>query len=234
MGDILSGVFGSSGRDEQEVTPDPTQQALNQIRLDELSQLFSNIDFSSFAELNQAISTPGADTQSILSDIPGNIDRVTDFANNIDLLDINDYLNLGLDEASGFISQVATPQILSGAALQGLESSGAVPEAIAKATAGIALPFLSTLPGAQAQLTQTGANIAGLPGAYSTSMLPFTDIPRQLQQQDYLRQQGVVQTGLTGLPFQPGAETTGRTLRDPLLNQLPFFDTLAGGTPLSR
>jgi len=223
MGAVLNSIFGGGGRQEQQVTPDPTQQALNQIRLDELSDLFRNFDFSDFARPNELISTPGADTQDILSDIPGNIQRVTDFADSTELLDINDYLDLGLDEAGNFISQVATPQILSGAALQGLESSGAVPEAIAKATAGIALPFLSTLPGAQAQFTQTGANIAGLPGAFSTSMLPFTDVPRNLQQQDFLRQQGVLQTGLTGLPFQPGSETTGRD------QQLPLFNLFGGG-----
>lgn len=223
MGGVLTSIFGGGQQQDQTVTPDPTQQELNQIRLDQLSQLFDNFSFSQFAGPNEDISTLDPDSQNIISDIPGNIDRVTDYADNVELLDINDYLNLGLDESSNFISEVATPQILSSAALQGQESSGAVSESIAKATAGIALPFLSTLPGAQSQFTQTGANIAGLPGSFSTSLLPFADQPRQLRQEDFLRQQGIVQTGLTGLPFQPGSQTEGGTA------SLPFFNLLGAG-----
>ena len=51
----------------------------------------------------------------------------------------------GLDTSSNFISQIATPQIMQQMALQGLEGGGAVPQAIAKATAETSLPMWQQL-----------------------------------------------------------------------------------------
>lgn len=218
MGGILSGLFGTSQRQDQRTRPDATQQALNEITLDELSGLFADFNIADFAGPNEAISTPGGMSQAFLSQVPGYLQRVTDYADNTDLLDINEYIDLGLDETSNYISQIATPEILSAASLQGLESSGAIPEAIAKATAGIALPFIQGLPGANQSFASTGANIAGLPGQYASTLFPLTDFPRQLQQQDFMRQQGVVQTGLTGIPFAPGSTTSGSQGTTPFFN----------------
>ncbi len=49
-------------------------------------------------------------------------------------------------------------------------------------------------------------------------MLDMSMLPQQLKQQDFMRQQGVVTTGLTGIPFAPGATTEGGTSSMPLWN----------------
>ena len=221
-----------------------------------------------------------------------------------------------------YISKIALPQILSTAALQGLEGGGFVPESIARAGAEIALPLSQQLQdfylqrgqlGVQAalggqslaenrtqqllQALQSGGQLAatqqqqnlqgqlgggalaneqqqlalqallgggqlsqqftqGLPQASSlfsllpgqqnllqgqyintltsnlspftqrdvglgqraATLFPLADYSRALQEQDVLRQQGVVTTGLTGLPFTPGSSTTGRQSSQPLFN----------------
>lgn len=199
MGDIISGIFGGGGKTTQTTTPDATSQALNTLRLQELSSIFSGTPSSTFAGPQSDLFTVSPQTQ-----------RLIDYATNIDngsLLNIKDYLNLGLDQSKGFISQVATPQILSTAALQGLESGGFVPESIAKATSQIALPFLQSLPSA----TQGFASGA-------QQLLQLSDYPRALREEDFLRRQGFITSGLTGIPFSPGSTTKGRQSSQPLFN----------------
>jgi len=57
-------------------------------------------------------------------------------------------LELGLGATGNYIDQIATPRLNAALALQGLESSGAVPAAIARATAETAMPYLQGIEGA--------------------------------------------------------------------------------------
>ena len=63
-------------------------------------------------------------------------------------------LDLGLRSTDNYISQIATPRINQAMALQGLERGGAVPSAIARATAETAMPFLQGIE------TAFGSNVA--------------------------------------------------------------------------
>jgi hypothetical protein len=188
VGSILGAIFGGGERTEQQTQADPVSRAMNQLRYEQLNNLFSAQPYWEFARPD----TTGAYE-------PADISKLTQ-----GMMSIDDYKKLGLDATSNYISQIATPQIMSTAALQGLEGGGAVPEALAKATAGIALPFIQGLPAAY--------------GQYASSMFPLADYSRSLKEQDLLRRQGVMGTALTGLPYTPGSETTGRRSSQPLFN----------------
>ena len=160
------------------------------------------------------------------------------------LMSLTDYIKMGLDETGNYISKIATPEIMSQLALAGLEGSGASADAIARATAQIGLPFVQSLPGAstaltlarpQAELIRQQAGLTGgqrglLPyqagmmnaqgGLFNTqrasTLFPMADYSRALQESDLLRRQGVVTTGLTGLPFTPGSTTEQKQTQPPL------------------
>lgn len=200
MGSILSGVFGGGGTTKETVNVDAATKALNQLRLEQLQQLFGVSSYSDYAKEQPDIYKPTARTQALL-------DQVSKLTSSDNLMSLQDYINLGLDEGKNYISQVATPEILQTAALQGLEGGGYVPESIAKATAGIALPFLQSLPAMQQSTASTAA-----------TLFPLTDFSRALQEADLTRRQGVVTTGLSGIPFQPETTTKGSTNQQPLFN----------------
>lgn len=222
MGDVLSGLFGGGSRTEGTTTPDPTSQRMNAMRMRELSQLFGVMPFSSFAYPNPDGAYTPSPGVSELYDSASLVNTPIDRSN---IMSLQDYINMGMDSTGNYISQIATPQIMSTMALQGLEGSGAVPEAIARATAGIGLPFVQSLPGASAtssllpgqqDLQRSQVNLQSAQRA--GSLFNFSDYGRQLQEQDLLRRQGVVTTGLTGLPFTPGSSTEGRKSSQPLFN----------------
>ena len=248
MGGIVDAVFGGSGSQEQKIRPDKAQKEMNRLLLGEMQGLFlGQVDpetgertggtpFSTFAEARPDIfqlspeSMEYADRYGSFADavpelftLGSDAQRLVDTSSQQPILNIEDYIRMGLDESSGFISQIATPEILQTAALQGLEGGGFVPDAIARATSQIALPFLQSIPGAAATLSGIPGQLAQtadiprqlqladylrqqqvLPGIFGIS-----DINRQLSERDLLRQQGVVTTGLTGIPFAPGQTTTG-------------------------
>lgn len=221
MGDVLSGIFGGGEKQTQDQTADPISQELNKLRLQQLSSLFGTSSYSSYAQPRDDIYSESPAVTALFeqgkSDVASN-----DYSS---LMSLNDYIDMGLDESRNFISQIATPEILSTAALQGLEGGGFVPEAIGKATASIALPFLQGLPEAsrvlslvrpQAEALRAGTGLTNAQRA--TTLFPLADYGRALSEQDMLRQQGVVTTGLTGLPFTPTTDTTAKKSSQPLFN----------------
>lgn len=189
MGSILGGLFGGGESTEQKTEADPVSRAMNQLRYEQLNNLFSTQPFWEFARPAQGGEyTPAS-----------GVDKLTQ-----GMMSFDDYKKLGLDASSNYINQIATPQIMSTAAMQGLEGGGMVPEAIGKATAGAALPFIQSLPGAY--------------GQYASSMFPLLDYGRSLKEQDLLRRQGVMGTALTGLPYTPGSSSTGSKNSQPMFN----------------
>ena len=196
MADTLGFITGSGSREEQSFEPGPIQREFNRLRLDQLESLFGISPFGEFGRTQRDIFSPSDQTMDVIASALASGDS--------SLLNIEDYIQMGLDEGENFISEVATPQIMSQAVLQGLEGGGFVPDSIARATAGIALPFLSTLPSAN-------YSFATAPGARGSSLLPLSDFPRTLKESDFLRRQGVATTGLTGLPFQPAYTQAGLT-----------------------
>jgi hypothetical protein len=201
MGDILGRVFGGGKQTNQTTTPDENAAALNELKRKELEKLFAAGDMASFARANRADYTLSPKTAAL-------IDKYTNTDN---LLSLQDYIKMGLDEGKGYINKVATPEIQSMLALQGMGRSGALPESIAKATAGIALPFLTSLPSFMTGSAQQAQTMAGL-----------SDMPRVLRAEDFNRRQGVVQTGFTGIPFAPGSSTKGGESQLPLFNLFGF------------
>lgn len=211
MGDVLAGVFGGGQRTTSDTKPDAISQELNKLRLDQLSQLFGIAPYSQFALPNQAAYTPDPRVDSLYSSAT----REPAFD---DLISLDEYLGLGLDQTSNYINQIAKPEILSTAVLQGLEGGGFVPEAIAKATASIGLPFVQSIPGASTALTLAPFQARAAEAQRASTLFPIADYGRSLREQDLLRQQGVVTTGLTGLPFTPGQSTKQRESSQPLFN----------------
>ncbi len=107
-----------------------------------------------------------------------------------------------------YMRDIASPEIMSSLAMQGMEGSGALPESLAKAGAQYGLQYLQALPA----VTQA-----------QSQMVNLSDMPRQLREQDYLRRQGVVTTGLTGLPYTPTINKEGDE------NSLPLFHMFGSG-----
>jgi hypothetical protein len=188
MGSVLGSLFGGGESTSQHTEADPVSRAMNTLRYEQLNNLFSISPYSEYSRPAQ-----GGEYN------PADISKLTQ-----GLMSIDDYKKLGLDASSNYINQIATPQIMQQAALQGLEGGGMAPEAIAKATAGIALPFIQSMPSAY--------------GQYASQMFPLMDYGRALKEQDLLRRQGVMQTALTGLPYTPGSSTSGSRNQQPMFN----------------
>lgn len=212
MGDALGAIFGSGQNTDTSSQPTGSSAELNNLRLQQLQQLFSTNNLSNFAT---DMSGTGAFNQS-----PA-VANLMQGVNNPDLsnlMSFNDYRDLGLNASSNYINRIATPQINSTMALQGLEGGGAAPEAIANATAQSALPFIQSLPGASTALTMAGPQARALNAQTAASMFPIADQPRALAERNILRQQGIMETGLTGLPFTPSTTGTSDRSSQPLFN----------------
>lgn len=126
--------------------------------------------------------------------------------------DFEQMYNLGMNPVANYIHEIATPEIMQSGVLQGQERSGAMPAAIAKATAQAGLPLVQGLMGQylsnqagvnqadmaqQANLTNnlfgTRAGFwAGLPGAAQTleqsSLIPVQRATALFPLADYSRQ----------------------------------------------
>jgi hypothetical protein len=215
MGDVLTGVFGGGQQTNQTTKPDATAGALNQLRLDQTRDLFSQYGFGSFIGPDATAYQPTLQGQAISAEVS----NPPDLSN---LLSLDDYIKLGLDQAQNYITQIATPEILSNAALQGLDRGGAVPAAIAKATAQVGLPFVQGLPAASTALTLAPQQAALLKSQNAQTQLPIADYQRTLQEADLNRRQGILNTAYTGLPFTPGSTTKGGTSSLPLFNLFGF------------
>lgn len=216
MGNIGGDIFGSGQRQTATTEPDEISKALNSLRLQQLQGLFSQYPYANYAAPNPEAYTASPQVSQLLDSATS---QQFDFN---DLISFDDYLSLGLDQSRNYINQIATPEIMSTLALQGLEGGGAASEAIAKASAQYGLPFVQGLP--QASVGLTGArNLlpqqVGLASAQRAgTLLPLADYSRSLREEDLLRQQGVVTSGLTGLPFSPGSSTKQRQSSQPLFN----------------
>ena len=193
MGDIISSVVGSSQNTQQDVSVDPTTQALNDLKRQQAAQLFATSPLSTFAAPSDAYAPNPAvagllGRQPDLSNTLGLGDYINNFSNastdsfnfgrgigqqdfGIGLNNINQQYNdtlgltqgntnralaasdarfntmygTGLDQARNYIHEIATPEIMQSNVLSGTEQGGAVPAAIAKATAQVGLPFVQNL-----------------------------------------------------------------------------------------
>ena len=235
MGDILGSVFGGAKNTSQDTTPDPISQQLNQMRLQQLQQLFGVSAYSDFARSNPNNAyTPSpavADlyrTATVEPDL-SNLMSLADYTNRgtgelksyDDLAkgQLNDYHKLGMDAVSNYISQIAKPQIMSTMVQQGLEGGGAVDEALAKGTAEIGLPFVQS----EGQLRQQYANTRGSLGMSFAQSLPgastaLTMAPFQARQAQATRAQTLMPIAdydrmlkEQDLLRQQGVATTGLT-----------------------
>lgn len=104
------------------------------------------------ANATGTLNLAGTTAERALSENEQNYIRALNIAGNttrgsLDLQDRNRAraLELGLNTTGNYIDQIATPRLNAALALQGLESSGAVPAAIARATAETAMPYLQSI-----------------------------------------------------------------------------------------
>jgi hypothetical protein len=208
MGDILGSVLGGGQRTSQQTEVDPTSQALNRLRQEQLGNVFGqaggdvyggpsdaytpsgqvqdlyNFGLSTGQDpanaitlkdyqqtgsdfLNSILGTSGAaawDTTNLnLGTTTGNYQdalsrsaqgregamqgREADYARSY-----SDLVNAG----SNYLNRIAAPTAMQAAALQGMEGSGAVPTAIANASAQFSGPAMQQLVG---QYMQAGLDI---------------------------------------------------------------------------
>src|SRR5205814_10105867 len=68
--------------------------------------------------------------------------------------------------------------------------------------------FIGSLPQAANTITLTPEQAQSMNVQQAATLFPIADFPRQLQEQDLLRQQGLAQTAFTGLPYTPQTDTT--------------------------
>jgi hypothetical protein len=248
MGDVLGSIFGGGQRTSQQTQVDPTTQALNRMRQQQLSRVFGQAGTDVYGGASDAYTPSGqvqdlynfgmnaGDTSNMLGlgdyrdtgmnyvrdrmnegllrseGIYGeNVGRTRNaFDEAVGLSDVNRQRSLGTREAdyargygdlvnagSNFINRIATPQAFQAAALQGMEGSGAVPTAIANASAQFSGPAMQQLVG---QYMQAGLDInqataqaqAQLGGQYMG------------QQADTTNQYMGTQAGLVGQGLQAG------------------------------
>ncbi len=212
MGDALGAVFGSGQNTDTSSEPTGTSSELNNLRLQQLQQLFSTSSLSDFS--GDRSGTGAYNTSPAVANLMSGVSN-PDLSN---LMSFSDYQNLGMDASNNYINRIAAPQINSAMSLQGLEGGGAVPESIANATAQYALPFIQSLPGASTALTLAGPQARALNAQSAMAMFPIADQPRALAERNLLRRQGVTETGFTGLPYTPSTTGTSDRSSQPLFN----------------
>jgi hypothetical protein len=209
MGDILGGVFGGGQRTTQETQVDPTTQALNRMRYDQLSRVFGAAQPDVYGGGPTGAYTPSPQVSDLynfaMTSSPGSQDYLTmPQYQQAGQAAIGDVMNQGLgtaastaqaaqagdwsaygtalgglegstnaalagteanrqaalaqreadyargmgnitDTSRNYINRIATPQLQQQMALQGMEGSGALPTAIAQATAQYAGPMVQQL-----------------------------------------------------------------------------------------
>jgi hypothetical protein len=203
MADILTAITGGGSRQKQgeQTLPDPVAQSMNQMRFDQLRTMFERGggapafagampdifsmtgDESRFRgqAMNQA-GTPGMGTQDWLTSS----------------------MQMVSPAAGSLLSNITAPAIQNQMSLAGLGRSGAGTEALARAGMEMALPMAMQLSQQmpQADIALRGANLDRM-----MTGMNLGAIPRQLAQEDILRRQGLMTTGLTGIPFTPGSSS---------------------------
>lgn len=212
VGDALTSIFGGGSNTDTSSTATGSSKELDDLRTGILKDLFKDNTLSSYAgsKTDTGAYTPTAATDKLVTD-----------ANNTDtsnLMSLDDYKKAGYGAAADYVNRISTPAINSAAALQGLESGGATQEAIANASAKEGLDFVKTLPQASKDLTLAGPQAKLLNSESAAALFPLTDQSRSLEEKDLLRQQGVLETGLTGLPFTPSTTGTSDKSSQPLFN----------------
>lgn len=115
----------------------------------------SNLTDSAIADLQQGTQGALANLATGVSGAEGQVENAYQRAAGLSNERLQQALALGGTGIQSFLRSVATPQIMQQAALQGLEGGAAVPEALARAAAEQAMPFLSSTLGQYGQ-EQTG------------------------------------------------------------------------------
>jgi hypothetical protein len=83
-----------------------------------------------------------------------------------------------------------------------------------------ATQFASTLPSASQTLSLLPGQMQAAKTANLTGLQSIADFPRQLQEADYLRRQGLFTTAYTGIPYTPGSTVFGGTATGNIFDQL--------------
>lgn len=129
-------------------------------------------------------------------------------------------MSQGLNSTSNYINQVATPAIMQQMALAGLDSSGAVPMALSRATAEAGLPLMqSLLPAYMGEQAGLGQNFMGMQGALGQNLMGMQG---QLSQ-GYMGEQGQLGGQYLGRQGELG-QNYGNTMAD-LMRTYGLTDT---------
>jgi hypothetical protein len=249
MGDVLGSLFGGGQRTSQQTQVDPTTQALNRMRQQELGRVFGEAGTDVYGGPSDAY-TPSGQVQDLYN---FGLSTGQDPANALTMRDYqqtgSDFLNsiLGTSQAAAwdttnlnlgtttgnyqdalarssagregamlgreadygrvygdlvnagtnFLNRIAAPTAMQAAALQGMEGSGAVPTAIANASAQFSGPAMQQLVG---QYMQAGLDINQAANAAQAQL----GSQYMGQQASTLGNYGQTQAGLFGQGMQAG------------------------------
>ena len=80
--------------------------------------------------------------------------------------------------------------------------------------------FAQSLPGASTALTMAPLQARAGQSAILSGLQPLMDFPRQLQEADFLRRQGLFTTAYTGIPYTPGGTVAGSSGTGNIFDQL--------------
>ncbi len=235
----LQTLFGGTpyagfGQPSDAYTPSPNVSSLyNDIGLQSF-QLPSDIGLGNL----QLADTPNVNTSNLMSLADYSklgLDSTSNYISKIATPEIMSQLALAGLESSGAsadaiakaTAQIGLPfvQSLPGASntLTQAGPQANLTQAQANLTGGQRqlLPFQALLSNTQANMTNAQRSLipnqAGVMNAQRASTLfPMADYGRTLQESDLLRRQGVVTTGLTGLPFTPGSTTQQKQSSPPM------------------
>jgi hypothetical protein len=261
MGDALGAIFGGGQRTSQQTQVDPTTQALNRMRQEQLGRVFGQAGGDVYGGPSDAY-TPSPEVQGLFNFGMGGGDTsnmlgLQDYRNSgynyiqdtmreglnraegtygdtqahtrnafdeaMGLSDVNRQRSMGTREAdyargysdlvgagTNYLNRIAAPTAFQAAALQGMEGSGAVPTAIANASAQFSGPAMQQLVG---QYMQGGLDInqataqaqAALGGQYMGQQADTAN--QYMGTQAGLYNQGLVQ-GNQFIQSLPGASQT--------------------------
>lgn len=127
-------------------------------------------------------------------------------------------LELGIGATGNYIDQIATPRLNAALTLQGLESGGAVPAAIARATAETAMPYLQSIENAYGSNQANTLNaLMGLKGTITgQGSAQSAELLQALLREDaaatgnYTNLQSGVMSNLTGLQQETANQLLGQ------------------------
>lgn len=207
-----SGTSAGRGTGLTQQQYDPTAQALEQLRLGQTQSFFNGLGPQGMGQFAQArpdlfgLSSQEQQFYNPLIQGGGQLQQTGQSlmtpqelqTQQTNLNAVNTFADP--TRVQSYFSNVVAPEVRNDAIAGGMGRSGGEQEIMARQGAGLVQNMAALEP----QLAATGSALAAQPRGQVQQALGMAATPRELAQQDYLRQQGLSQSMVTGMPFFPG------------------------------